>query len=81
MTFGDPECSLTDLPASMCACPLHRGGDLPGHEQVLRLSVPFPAMFPGVCVDCGDRFYPGEFIAHAGPDFGGYAHAPTCERR
>ena len=75
---ADDECDLTTLPASMCACPHHRGGTAPG-EDIETVGQPFEAAYPGVCARCDGQIEPGQTIARTwdGPD---YVHVARCPR-
>ena len=77
--MNDPECPLTELPASQCACPKHRGGEMPGREEIETVGQPFEARFPGVCERSGDRIHEGQEIARVA-DGSGYVHAQRCPR-
>lgn len=70
------ECPLTELPPAQCACPNHRGGDLPDVQTV---GQPFEATYEGYCCRCERRIRPGDQIARTfdGPH---YVHAGRCPR-
>ena len=75
----DPECPLTELPASQCACPNHRGGQTPGEEPIATVGQPFEARYPGRSECCEQGIREGDLIARTwdGPD---YVHAGRCPR-
>lgn len=79
---SDPECALSELPASQCACPKHRGGATPGGEPIETVGQTFEAWYPGVCVRCEGRIRPGQTIARAATDVdpADYVHAVECPR-
>jgi hypothetical protein len=78
VTAPDPECPLSELPASQCACHRHRGGTPPAAE-VETVGQPFQAAYTGVCERCDGRIIPGHDIARVA-DGGGYVHARECPR-
>lgn len=66
-------CPVMEIPAATCA---HCRG-LPDTAPTDRvLGRPFTAAYAGSCVDCGDRFEPGERIRSDGE--AGYI-GPCCE--
>jgi hypothetical protein len=73
---SDVECPLSELPASQCACPKHRGGDLP--NEVETTGYPFEALYGGVCERCERRIKPGDQICRV-VDGSGYTHE-RCPR-
>lgn len=83
-TPQDSECPLTELPASQCACPKHRGGGLPA-EEIETVGQPFEAMFDGWCRRCERTIHPGDQIARTAEGSPGgrdatYVHARRCPR-
>lgn len=76
----DPECRLSELPASQCACPRHRGGHAPGDEPVETVGQPFAAMFPGPCARGCAGIQAGDQIARVAESGQGYVHAGRCSR-
>lgn len=75
VTAPGPECPLSELPASQCACHRHRGGALPA--EVETVGQPLQAAYPGVCERCEGRIIPGQDIARVA-DGAGYVHAREC---
>jgi hypothetical protein len=73
---AEPECALTELPASMCACPAHRGGYFA--RQVDTVWPPFEAFYEGRCERCEQPIQPGQHI-HRTADDAGYVHE-RCPR-
>jgi hypothetical protein len=74
----DDECPLSELPASMCGLPCHRGGELVDPPETV--GQPFSAMFPGVCPSCERPIEVGHRIARLADPDGGYVHVPRCPR-
>ncbi|MDJ0342237.1 hypothetical protein QMK19_03425 [Streptomyces sp. H10-C2] len=61
-----PRCDVTDLDTSMCA---HCLGHADPEQQAKRVRARllasgrwFPALYPGTCEHCGERFEPGAAI-------------------
>lgn len=73
----DAECPLTELPASQCACPKHRGGTAPGDELFETVGQPFEAMYQGRCERCSRSIDVGDSIARVA-EGSGYVHASRC---
>lgn len=75
--MAEDYCELYDMPASMCACPQHRGGK--GIEEVaeaetlalrahLLATDPrwFASQYPGRCAKCSTPFEAETFIRRGG---------------
>lgn len=75
---ADDECPLSELPASQCACPRHRGGTAPGDEPIETEGRPFLARYPGRCARCDHGIHEGDAIDPV-VDGGGYVHV-RCPR-
>lgn len=73
---SDRECPLSELPASQCACPKHRGGNLPDVDV---MGPPFSAMHPGRCERCDRAITVGQTIIRVSGEQG-YVHAARCPR-
>jgi hypothetical protein len=73
---SDPECPLSELPASQCACPKHRGGFLPNEVEVS--GYVFEALYAGVCERCERSIKPGDRISRTIQE-PGYVHE-RCPR-
>jgi hypothetical protein len=83
---SDEECPLSDLPASQCACPKHRGGTAPGEEPIETSGQPFQANYRSACARrCENGINPGDMIMHVATQPGdlfarGYVHYWMCVR-
>lgn len=73
----DPECPLSELPASQCACPNHRGGTTPA-EEVRTVGQSFEAAYRGVCARCDGPIRPGQTILRTPEAVPDYVHAGRC---
>ena len=77
---AEEECSITELPVSMCACRKHRGGQTP-EEQAhadAKPSRPFVAQWGGVCADCGIEFQAGDLVRFSASGRTGELLGPCC---
>jgi hypothetical protein len=72
---AEAECPLSELPPSMCACPKHRGGELP--TEVDTVGPSFEAAYGGVCERCERHINPGQDIARVAD---GSGYVPRCPR-
>lgn len=74
----ESECPLTELPASQCACPKHRGGTVIGSDDIQTVGYPLEALYAGDCEKCERYIQPGDQILRVADD-GGYVHE-RCPR-
>ncbi len=61
-------CDCCDLPVESCgraAEQRHRREAAAERQRALSLPGYFPALYPGMCDDCGERFGPGDLIRRA----------------
>ena len=77
---AEEQCAVTELPASMCACRKHRGGQTPEEQARVdaKPSRQFPAQYPGECVECGSSFREGELIRFSARGQTGDLLGPCC---
>lgn len=73
----DFDCPLSELPASQCACPRHRGGDAPGEESIETVGQPYTAHYCSPCAHgCEYGVLVGDTIARTA-DLG-WVHFGRC---
>lgn len=73
----DERCDLTELLASQCGCPKHRGGEV--IERPETVGQAFEAMYDGFCSACEHRIEVGQMIGRLA-EGDGYIHAGRCPR-
>ena len=77
--MSDVECPLSELPASQCACPKHRGGSVSGADEFETEGPTFEALYSGRSECCERGIRDGDLIVRLA-DASGYVHAGRCPR-
>lgn len=61
--MNEERCDVTDLLTDQCGHCLNGGKPIPKPQKAQRPKRFIEAKYAGTCVDCGDRYGPGDDIA------------------